>query len=219
MHSHNNIFEIIKTKDGSDTVYSKVFNATYHSVHGALQESQHVYIKNGFLSASHQFDEVHILEVGFGTGLNACLTLNTNCNKHVFYHGVEKHPLPKEIYTSLNYQGKQYDTTMLHECSWNIEHHLTPTFHFTKINGDINTIHFSKNYNLVYYDAFAPAAQSDLWNKVLLEKIINSMFSKGIIVTFCAKGEFKRTLKSLGLIVETLPGPSGKREMTRAIKP
>lgn len=213
------MFEIIKTKDGSDTVFSKQFNATYHSVYGALNESQHVYIKNGLLSASERFHQLNILEVGLGTCLNAGLTLQQNLSNPIIYIGVEKYPLPDSVWTQLNFGSNTSLYRQFHQFEWNKTQIIRSNFMFTKYEGDIYSFEADQKFNLVYYDAFAPSSQIELWNETILKKLFDSMITGAILVTFCANGNFKRTLKAIGFIVEVLPGPPGKREITRAIKP
>jgi len=217
--------EIITTSDGSHSLLNTDLNETYHSVHGALQESIHVFIKKGFdfLIERDQPKELHIFEVGFGTGLNALLTLQQAISSSikVFYTSIEAFPLPEEVWSKLNY-AQSPDLTAyfdkLHHAPWSQWTEITPQFHLFKQQTTLQQIDLdSKKYDLVYFDAFAPNKQPELWELSLLEKTIRSLNQGGVFVTYCAKGQLKRDLKSLRLQVETLEGPPGKKEMVRAI--
>lgn len=211
------MFDILKTKDGSDTVFSKQFKATYHSLNGALHESKHVFIDNGLTPALNKFETLTILEIGLGTCLNLFLTLLESAEKSIHYTGIERFPLSPDIYTQLNYSSdKRF--IQLHELPWNQIYEWRKGFNIEKIEGDFLNFHSNLNYNLVYFDAFAPSTQHELWQPEAVDKLYHLMSENGILVTFCAKGEFKRNLKSAGFKVDVLPGPPGKREMTRAIR-
>lgn len=209
-------FEIRITEDGSPTIFSPSFGATYHSQKGARQESLHVFIKNGLFFAQQQFKELRILEVGFGTGLNALLTLEHAQSTPVYYHTIEKFPLPVNIYSQLNYGNDQL--LKLHAAEWDKDVPITPAFTLHKTDAGIESTNLNKGYHLIYMDAFAPSTQDELWQKNTLEKLYDCLLKDGILVTFCAKGQFKRDLKSLGFTVESPSGAAGKREMTRATK-
>lgn len=211
------MFEILKTQDGSDTVFSKRFNATYHSLHGALNESKHVFIDKGLTPALNKSESLSILEIGLGTCLNLYLTLMESTDKHIHYTGIESFPLSPDIYTQLNYSSDK-NFIRLHELPWNQKIEWRSGFNIEKINCDFSNFHSPQKYNLVYFDAFAPNTQNELWKPEVLNKLYLLMSENGILVTFCAKGEFKRNLKSCGFKIESLPGPPGKREMTRAIR-
>lgn len=208
-------FEIFITKDGSQTIYSRAFNATYHSQKGAVDESLHVFINNGLVIAQAQFSELKILEIGFGTGLNAFLT-RQNKNKPAYYHGIEKYPLPETIYSKLTYGGNSF--MELHNSEWNKDIKMAPDFTFHKTDAGIESVALAHDYNLIYLDAFAPTSQSDMWQETVLRKLYDALVNGGILVTFCAQGQFKRNLRSIGFTVESPVGAAGKREMTRAIK-
>jgi tRNA U34 5-methylaminomethyl-2-thiouridine-forming methyltransferase MnmC len=212
------------TKDGSQTVFSEQFQTTFHSIHGAMQESLHVFIRNGFECATEKFSLINILEVGFGTGLNAILTFQSALKKKikVNYTAVEKYPLENDIYTGLNYfKEADLNKTLLkmHEQEWNFSSYLSPDFCLEKIKGDAQDLVPQKKYELVYFDAFAPSSQEEMWTEHILRNMYNALEPSGILVTFCAKGDLKRTLRAIGFKVESLPGAPGKREMTRALKP
>lgn len=216
--------EIITTSDGSHSLLNKEMNETYHSVHGAVQESVHVFIKNGFdflLQRSHP-DTIAILEIGFGTGLNALLTVQhtSSLKTQVIYTSLEAYPVPEEIWSKLNYAsspGAQSVFNDLHRATWNTEVAVTSAFRLLKLHQTLQQATLSPaSFDLVYFDAFAPNKQPEMWTTEVLGKVVSLMKRGAVFVTYCAKGQLKRDLKSLGLTVETLPGPPGKKEMVRA---
>ena len=215
---------IITTADGSHSLLNTILQETYHSVHGAIQESKHVFIVHGL---DHWVErtgkrEIRILEIGFGTGLNAFLTVlrAEACGIQVYYESWESHPLETDVVTQLNYPIVLHSKELfsdLHEVSWDQPVHITPDFILHKRKGsiliDLPGIH---SFDVVYYDAFAPAKQAEMWTFEVLKKVTDSLSASGAWVTYCAKGQVKRDLKKLGLTVETLAGPPGKKEMIRA---
>ena len=215
---------IRKTGDGSTTLYHEALNETYHSVHGALTESRHVFISNGLQYATGIFAVplLNILEVGFGTGLNAALTLecSVNSRRRISYFTLEKFPLSQEIRSQLEFPG--VDTLALqslHDLPWGNEIKVNPDFSFHKKEADVLQEQFPENYfHVIYFDAFAPGKQPELWTSELFQKLYSALTPGGVLVTYCAKGQFKRDLKQAGFMVESLPGPPGKREMVRAIR-
>ena len=220
-----NSIQLISTGDGSHSVMNTVLQETYHSTHGAIQESRHVFIKNGLEDYQEKYPgkPIRILEVGFGTGLNAFLTL-----LHAVQHGVqvvyeswEKFPLPAEIISQLNYAeilGNINAFNDIHQAAWNTPVLIQSGFTLLKRHGDILNEPILSSFDIVYYDAFAPSKQPDMWTKEILRAIKEIMAPGGVLVTYCAKGQVKRDLASLGLVVEALPGPPGKKEMTRATR-
>ncbi len=216
--------EIITTSDGSHTLRNKQLNETYHSIHGAVQESLHVFIKNGveYYCDTYQPKNISILEVGFGTGLNALLTLQyaIQNNFQIRYTTLEPFPLPVEVWSKLNYGDRnkgEHQFRALHETDWNSEISLAPEFTILKSKKSLAEAEFNDLYDVIYFDAFAPKVQPELWLYETLKKTITPLKAGGVFVTYCAKGQLKRDLKSLGLKVETLLGPPGKNEMVRAI--
>lgn len=218
--------QIITTKDGSKTIHFPDINENYHSQHGALQEAQHVFFKNG-LNHFLDKDEIYVFEVGFGTGLNTLLALEyaLQQQKKITYHTIEAFPITLEEATQLNYASyindeslKKY-ATLLHNLSWNEEHILDEFFRFTKFHEKIE-VHSLPNehYHCIFFDAFAPRVQDELWTVEIFNKMYQSLHSNGLLVTYCAKGQVKRDLKSVGFNVEAVDGPPGKREMTLAWK-
>lgn len=224
------IREVILTKDGSHTIHIPGMNVTYHSVNGAIRESTHVFIDSGLKFCKGGADRpgsITILEAGFGTGLNALLTLisTENSGQKVHYYTLELHPLTEEEFKSLNYceQLNQHRLKTffekLHGCDWEKDIPLTPLFTIHKALQSI--LHFSMKgpFDLVYFDAFAPASQPELWTKNVFDSLIQVMSSGALLVTYCSKGDVRRAMLAAGFKVEKLPGPPGKREILRAIKP
>lgn len=218
--------QIIVTKDGSHSLLHEALNETYHSLHGAMQESVHVFIQQGlqYYLRQHPGNKVSILEVGFGTGLNALLTLQhaQQLSTPLAYVTLEAYPLEEALWSKLNYTdslGLQPYFEKLHRTAWNEEHVLLPHVSFTKLHTTLQAVTLAEaSFDIVYFDAFAPNKQPEMWTLPVLEKVTGSLKQGGILVTYCAKGQLKRDLKTLGLTVETLSGPPGKKEMVRAVK-
>ena len=218
--------KIIQTADGSNTVLIPEMDVTYHSQHGAIQESMHVFIKAGFCYQSGRLerpDPINIFEMGFGTGLNAFLTAIEAANKKVkvYYMAVEQFPLNQEEFISLNYsetlKHKEWFNA-LHECNWNEDSPINEYFTLRKENTDISSFSTSEQFNIIYYDAFAPNAEPELWSEEIFKKLCSMLLPGGILVTYCSKGSVRRAMQSAGFAIEKIPGPPGKREMVRAIK-
>ncbi|NOT75566.1 MAG: tRNA (5-methylaminomethyl-2-thiouridine)(34)-methyltransferase MnmD [Cyclobacteriaceae bacterium] len=216
---------IIVTEDGSHSLFNSDLNETYHSIHGAIQESKHVFIRAGL---EHWLDKnktanLRILEIGFGTGLNALLTILYSKAQAIHYNSWEAYPLDSSLTNQLNY-GQELGSpelfSLIHSAFWEKSVAISSQFILGKHKGDILTeeINPSEKFDIIYYDAFGPSKQPDMWTLPVLTKIINVLDKKGIFVTYCAKGQVKRDLKSLGLEVETLPGPPGKLQMIRATR-
>lgn len=218
--------QLITTQDGSHSLYSEQYGVSYHSKYGAIQETRHVFIEAGLHYKLPVQSELSILEMGFGTGLNALMTLLAAENHaQIFYEAIEAFPLPTEQARLLNFAQllshprAQTFLDQLHRCDWETPQPLTADFTLRKRLETLQNITLDHSFDLVYFDAFAPSAQPELWAPSMLAKVTAAMAPKAIFVTYCAKGAVKRTLKELGLTVESIPGPPGKREMTRAIKP
>lgn len=221
--------EIFVTQDGSHSITASRFGVSYHSKYGAITESRHVFIQAGLyplmLNTSVQLS---ILEMGFGTGLNALLTFYEMANRplEVYYEAIEGFPLSIPAAQNLNYPQliDENDAQLkavfdqMHSMPWEEEVALGPHFKLLKRLGNLEDLDFSSRFDLIYYDAFAPSAQPELWTAPIMQKMYDALRPGGVLVTYCAKGEFKRTLKAVGFTVERLPGPPGKREMTKAIK-
>jgi tRNA U34 5-methylaminomethyl-2-thiouridine-forming methyltransferase MnmC len=217
--------KIFLTDDGSHSFMSETFGDSYHSKFGAIQESQHVFIDAAlnFQTATGKTD-LTIVEIGFGTGLNALMTLREadKQNLTIHYHSFEKYPLSMEQSDALNYAQQLAMSpdilSELHACPWNKNVPINAHFSLTKYDTDCQTIDFQDLADIVYFDAFAPQIQPELWEESLLQKVFNALKSGGILTTYCAKGSVKRALKAVGFQLEALEGPPGKREMTRALK-
>jgi tRNA U34 5-methylaminomethyl-2-thiouridine-forming methyltransferase MnmC len=221
--SDNKIFE---TQDGSHSLFSEKYQVSYHSKYGAIQETEHVFIKAGLYEKSLVQKEIDLLEIGFGTGLNAFMTfLEAQKRKlNIRYTAFEAYPITMEMAQQLNFaaQLKEPDAQALfmsmHSCEWGTAQELSPHFTFQKEQQSFEQIESKAAFDLIYFDAFAPNAQPELWEEPLLRKMYEALRPGGVWVTYCAKGAVKRGLKALGFRVETLPGPPGKREMIRAVK-
>ncbi len=217
---------LFETQDGSQSVLSEEYGVTYHSRYGAVQESRHVFIEAGLFVKAIGSKRLSILELGFGTGLNAFLTLieSEKLNLDIHYCGVEKEPLSPVLLDELRYpeflmaQDKSALFKALHQSSWEEEVPITENFTLCKLHQPFEKVTLCSKYDLVFYDAFAPKVQPELWEESVLAKVFESLLPNGILTTYCANGSFKRVLKAVGFEVETLPGPPGKREMTRATK-
>jgi tRNA U34 5-methylaminomethyl-2-thiouridine-forming methyltransferase MnmC len=215
--------ELIVTSDGSHTIFVPELNEHYHSVHGAVQESALVYIKNGLDFC--KTNPLNIFEAGFGTGLNALLTAISGTQKKriIHYTSIEKYPLPDNLVQTLNHwsfageQGKEI-FNRIHNSEWDSFEKITKYFYLKKIKCDLVRDHIEGKFDLIYFDAFGPDKQPDIWTSGVFEKISEITVRGGIFVTYSAKGVVKRLLRANGFNVELLPGPPGKREMIRAIK-
>jgi tRNA U34 5-methylaminomethyl-2-thiouridine-forming methyltransferase MnmC len=220
--------EIILTGDGSYTISVPEMNVTYHSLHGAIQESMHVYIQAG-LRDSGVFDYVgvnHVLEIGFGTGLNALLTLiEADKEKNrIYYTAIEPYPLNEAEINELNYceQLNQPDYKRLfekmHQVEWEEMFEITENFRLTKTKCSLFEFSIENFFLLIYFDVFDPKTQPELWTKEMFEKLYTMMIEGGILVTYCSKAEVVGAMQAAGFSVEKIPGPPGKREMIRATK-
>lgn len=218
--------KIITTHDGSHSLLHEQLNETYHSIHGAIQESNHVFIKHGldFVKQHSNSSSINLLEIGFGTGLNALLTLQFAHihNLAIRYTTVEAFPVEEAVWSKLNYTESSDSKVWfekLHRANWNEWVTISPEFQLRKLKTTLQeAVLEQSNFDLIYFDAFAPSKQPEMWEVPMLKKVVDAMKSKGVFVTYCAKGQLKRDLHSLQLTVESLPGPPGKREMVRAQK-
>ena len=204
------------TADSSHTISLPEINEHYHSINGAIQESKHVYIEAGFKQCRKQ--EIHVLEMGFGTGLNALLTaLEAEHQKvKVAYAGLEKYPLSQDIINRLNYSELNLSLFQaIHQAEWGKSKSINPFFCLQKIQIDFRDFNFQGKYDVVYYDAFSPDKQPEVWSQELFNKIFQAMNLGGILTTYCAKGNIRRMMQHAGFMVERIQGPPGKREMLR----
>lgn len=214
--------EIILTGDGSHSLRHTGLNETYHSRHGALQESLHVFIRNGldYFCRTSLSKDVSILEVGFGTGLNALLAWQyaREHNIAVHYTTLEPFPLERSTWSKLNYGDRDPERfAMIHEAVWESEVTLEPAFTLLKRNTSLQEVRLTHPYDIIFFDAFAPSVQPELWTADMLKKVRETLRAGGVFVTYSAKGQLKRDLLALGLTVEVLPGAPGKKEMVRAM--
>lgn len=215
---------IVHTDDGTTSLYVPELNEHYHSIHGALVESNHVYIEAGLRVVT--MNPCMLLEAGFGTGLNAILTLieATEKQRQVIYHTYEKYPLSKAEYALLNFADYlpdvyRDDFEALHTVSWNETIKINDFFSIYKYHADFQDMRMEQQFNLIYYDAFNPDVQPHLWSKELLGQFYKALKPGGVLTTYCVKGIVKQALRANGFMLKRLPGPPGKRQMLRATKP
>jgi tRNA U34 5-methylaminomethyl-2-thiouridine-forming methyltransferase MnmC len=215
--------KLVITADGSHTIFVPGLNEHYHSIHGAVQESDFIFIRTGL--ESFDANPVNIFEVGFGTGLNAFLTAikSIKGDREVSYTTIEKYPLQEEIVDALNYEqfipnedGRLFK--LIHSAPWNTRVSICRNFTLEKITGDFISLHLPQIYNLIYFDAFGPDKQPEMWSTEVFNTIGMATVKGGVFVTYSAKGEVKRNLRASGFDVSLLPGPPGKRQIIRAVK-
>ncbi|MET0464017.1 MAG: tRNA (5-methylaminomethyl-2-thiouridine)(34)-methyltransferase MnmD [Chitinophagaceae bacterium] len=220
--------EIFITRDGSHSISIPEMKVMYHSIHGALQESVHVFINAGLHYIKEKFPDqsMHILEIGFGTGLNALLTIQ-EClfsSTPVFYTSLEPYPLEIEKTSLLNYPGLlkspelQEYFDQLHNSEWEKEISILSNFTLHKKKISLQNFSSSPQFQVIYFDAFAPTAQAELWTTEMFEKLYQALLPGGILVTYCSKSIVRRAMEAAGFKVTKPQGPWGKREMLRAIK-
>ncbi|GAA4242310.1 tRNA (5-methylaminomethyl-2-thiouridine)(34)-methyltransferase MnmD [Winogradskyella damuponensis] len=220
--------KIITTSDGSKTIQIEEWNEQYHSIHGAIQEANHVFLKHGLLFYSENYsvsNPISILEIGFGTGLNAFLTLieAEKLKLALNYVGVEAYPVQLEEINQLNYVeliSKNQDAIFekLHNTSWEEQHEITSSFLLKKQQKFFKDIEDKNEFNLIYFDAFGARVQPNLWTEDIFKIMFDALKENGVLVTYSAKGSVRRAMQAVGFTVERLPGPPGKREMLRAQK-
>ncbi|NJX16337.1 tRNA (5-methylaminomethyl-2-thiouridine)(34)-methyltransferase MnmD [Tamlana crocina] len=240
--------EIIVTADGSTTIYIPEWNEQYHSKHGAIQEAYHVFIKHGLLYCNERYhsknvikplknvtsseveksgsDRISILEIGFGTGLNAFFTLleAEKLQQNINYVGIEAYPVSAEDISKLNYtkelkaENSASIFKKIHDVSWEESHLITDSFSLTKRQQFFSEIDDESSFDLIYFDAFGARVQPELWTEDIFKRMYRALKSNGVLVTYAAKGSVRRAMQSVGFLVEKLPGPPGKREMLRAWK-
>lgn len=223
---------LVKTKDNSYTLFVPELDEHYHSIHGAMQEGEHVFIQAGLLKKAEVSKEISILEIGFGTGLNALLTCLT-ADAHgltIDYNGLEKYPVEESEWTKLDYASalpENYTATTLnaqtvfnklHTVDWEKGKKIQDNFSLRKRQLDFKALTDQNAFDVIYYDAFAPSAQADLWTIEIFERMFAALKPNGVLVTYCVKGTVRRNMIAAGFKVEKIPGPIGKREMARAYK-
>lgn len=216
--------EIIQTLDGSTTIHIEEWDECYHSKHGAIQEAEHVFIKNGL--SLFKDKSIAILEIGFGTGLNAFITYleSLKLNQMINYVGVEAYPISAEELASMNYVKElkaEHSSEVfekMHQCNWEEEAKLGDKFTLTKRKQFFHEIEDKNYFDLIYFDAFGYRVQPELWSTAIFKKMYDALIPNGVLVTYAARGVVKRSMIEVGFTVEKLAGPPGKREMFRAIK-
>ncbi len=222
--------KLIATADGSHSLYAPAFGDTYHSEHGAIREAEHVYIRAGLARWHEQkgaSTRISLLELGFGTGLNALLSLRyaARYGLHLHYVALEAHPISPSLAGLLNYSAllsltkdEQALFEAMHLAGWNDPVRLSPNFILEKRLQTFETLSDRAAFDLVYYDAFGPKSQPHLWGEEMVKRVHRALRPGGLMTTFCAQGAFRRNLQAVGFQVERLPGPPGKREMLRACR-
>ena len=216
--------EVIITDDGSTTIRIPEWDENYHSTHGAIQEAKHVFIKNG-LDLFKEHEAVVILEIGFGTGLNAFITfLETIDKQRIEYVGVEAYPVAAEEILQMNYvselQANQYQEVFnkMHSCDWETKNIISNNFQLTKRKQFFQDIEDKNKFDLIYFDAFGFPLQPELWSEAIFKKMFDALLPKGTLVTYACRSSIKNAMLSVGFSIEKLPGAPGKREMLRATK-
>lgn len=219
--------QVIITADGSSTIYLPEWDEPYHSKHGAIQEAYHVFIKHGLHYLCEQdYNQISILEIGFGTGLNAFITMieSEKVNISIDYFGVEAYPVSAEEILKMNYATElkaEKNASLfenMHQVSWEDTHEISSRFSLTKQNKFFSDIDDQNKFNIIYFDAFGARVQPELWTETIFQKMYEALKPNGILVTYSAKGSVRRAMQAVGFNVEKLPGPPGKREMLRACK-
>jgi len=212
------------TADGSTTIHIPEWDEQYHSKHGAIQEAKHVFIKNGLSLFSDQ--DISILEIGFGTGLNCFITFleAPKKNLNIDYVGVEAYPVVSEEVEKMNYVNQLNASeffavfNQIHQQEWEVKSDISPNFSLLKRKQFFNDINDENKFDLIYFDAFGARVQPELWTEEIFEKMYKALKTGGVLVTYSAKGSVRRAMLTVGFLVEKLPGPPGKREMLRATK-
>ncbi|WP_296385472.1 tRNA (5-methylaminomethyl-2-thiouridine)(34)-methyltransferase MnmD [Winogradskyella sp.] len=226
--------KIITTADGSKTIQIEDWDEQYHSIHGAIQEANHVFLKHGLLFYYHNYChselvsesmQLSVLEIGLGTGLNAFLTLieAEKLNQSINYVGVEAYPVSSDEIEQLNYvelTSKNHTDIFkkMHNVPWETQHQITSGFQLEKQQKFFKDIDAEAAFDIIYFDAFGARVQPDLWTEAIFEIMFKAIKENGVLVTYSAKGSVRRAMQAVGFTVERLPGPPGKREMLRATK-
>jgi tRNA U34 5-methylaminomethyl-2-thiouridine-forming methyltransferase MnmC len=205
--------ELVKTADGSFTLFIPEVEETYHSTHGAVQESMHVFIENGLKACDKE--SIRVLEVGLGTGLNAVLTLQ-HATKKIDYCALEPYPLSKEILNELSAIHSDQFEMKFHVSNAGEWISLQENFSFIRMEVGLEEFSSEEKFDVIYYDAFGPRVEPGLWTLERMQQCFDLLNDGGVLVTYCAKGEVRRNLQAAGFVVERLAGPPGKREMLRA---
>ncbi len=219
--NNSRVRKLIKTDDGSYTFWIPEVNETYHSRHGAEQESNHVFVKNGLKLFDHR-SEVSVLEIGLGTGLNALLTYENASGHMIRYTALEPFPLSSELINALCVaqldEKRKSVIEDIHASSFDEVHPFNHSFQFKKLTNGLQEMGLNEKFDLIYFDAFGPELEPDLWTLKMMQKCYDLLNTNGVWVSYCAKGQVRRNLQQVGFQVERLAGPPGKREILRAIK-
>ncbi len=218
--------ELKISKDGSSTLYVPALNEHYHSMNGAITEAKHVYVDQGlnfFINSDSTVSDINILEIGFGTGLNALVTQLNGSSRFLNYDGLELNPLSKAVLLEMNFAQQISEESIsvyekISSSEWNKSVLINDDFNLTKLHTSVFDWNPKSLYHVVYFDAFAPEIQPEMWEVSVLQKIADATVTGGVLTTYCAKGEVRRRLQSVGFKVFRIPGPPGKREMIRAVK-
>ncbi|GAB3693032.1 tRNA (5-methylaminomethyl-2-thiouridine)(34)-methyltransferase MnmD [Spirosoma flavus] len=216
--------QLVVTADGSHTAINQSLDKTYHSIHGALQESQRVFIELGLLATFEAFPDstLRIFEMGFGTGLNALLTAKEaiTYKRQVEYTAIEAYPMAIQDAQQLNFDTllETNYLTRLHESPWETPVAINPYFQLTKIHGKLEDFLPENQFHLIYFDAFAPTAQPELWEVDIFQKMAQFLLPNGVLTTYCSKSYVQRNMRAAGLTVEKHPGPPHKRDIIRALR-
>ena len=212
----------IITHDGSHTLFSSIIDEHYHSLHGAVQESMHVFIEAALRQCAK--NQIHVLEIGFGSGLNAFLSLleAERTNKNIHYTSIELYPLDEACIRQLNYASqiapdRQADFDCLHTAAWNVATKITPHFTLEKILTDFTNCHLPNGFDVIFFDAFSPEKQPEMWTDEIFARLYAACNNHAILTTYCAKGYVRRAMQKAGFVVERLEGSLGKREMLRGL--
>lgn len=219
-------YTIITSKDGSHSLQVLDSSITFHSRHGAIQESLIVFINTGLLYFKNSYPNcraIKIFEMGFGTGLNALLTAveASRINTHISYYSIDLHPLPNDLFLKLNYAGLLKVPELYKKITaspWEQPVSITSFFDLNKIESNLLSYSFVEEYDIIYFDAFAPDDQPELWTAEMFTKVYNTLNPGGVLVTYCSKSVVRKNLQAVGFTVEKIPGPPGKREILRAVK-
>ena len=220
MKQQNDIQHVI-TRDGSSTLFAPRYDEHYHSMHGAIQESMHVFIHSGLYAHSKTAGKLSVLEMGFGTGLNALLTCLYKEERDIDYTTLEAYPISEKLIQSLNYVDEienEYAQSCfyaIHQAAWEVPTTVIPGFQLSKHHIQLQDYKPARTFDVIYFDAFAPNAQPELWTAEIFSKLFMALDPEGVFVTYSAKGDVKRALIAAGFEVEKIPGPPGKREMLR----
>ncbi|MBQ5874069.1 MAG: tRNA (5-methylaminomethyl-2-thiouridine)(34)-methyltransferase MnmD [Bacteroidales bacterium] len=220
----NNLIEIIKTEDGSMSLLRKDIEESYHSCFGALSETNTIYVDYGYnyFCSLDSKPQINILEIGFGTGLNAIATLKNSNNRKIFYQTLELYPISLSVAEMLSY-GKELlleeEFIAMHKCEWNEIVDISSDFKIKKYETNACDYVLPEDFfDVVYFDAFSPEKDADLWSEDMMQKVYNACRKGAVLTTYCCKGEIKRRMKKVGFSITKLPGPKGKREILRAEK-